>query len=514
MQSKSHSALLTSQSTLLTSLKIARSNLAMAEANTEMLEAQIKQTKAATPRSATAGPATPISGPGSRAVSNTVNGSGGDKTTPKASERGSSERVRPNSLYTSLPDTNPNGEKSGWGFWNGGKKRLAGLSESMSGLSTPTGEKSGFDFMSSVATAGPYSVALPPEPRYNRRSSDGFPGKSASVDDLSSGAVPAPLAGESGAGGEVGRLRQAYTTAQTRMDSMSKELTELKKGKVEMEAELENLSQALFEEANKMVADERRKRAEMEEALKEAKAEKDALRSTIIVLGGGGEDDAASTASTDTTEVGSFEPRDLDKHYEALRRSIHHVADGAEGVILSPKAVDKMPTLPEGTESAMMGHSNSDPGVQPEPLDSAPTARNSLERPGVVDGSIADIQAVASNPQLEAAVDLPEPIPEDQPVANPLSSTTSDSDARTTPEEGDMTAGAAGRVILDAEPNPWDDITPQNGPIDRPAETDGPKDGDMSDGADVGLKNKGVEDLDRLMQKLKDEELGNVVPVA
>lgn len=113
---------------------------------------------------------------------------------------------------------------------------------------------------------------------------------------------------------------------------MTKELAEMKKGKVEMEAELENLSQALFEEANKMVADEKKKRVEMEEALKEVKAEREALRDTIKVLGGQVESESSKgdpdEARDDVVgELPDFAPRDLDKHYEALRKSIHHVAD-------------------------------------------------------------------------------------------------------------------------------------------------------------------------------------------
>ncbi|KAI6040226.1 hypothetical protein EDC04DRAFT_2678036 [Pisolithus marmoratus] len=56
--------------------------------------------------------------------------------------------------------------------------------------------------------------------------------------------------------------------------------------KATLEAELESLSQALFEEANKMVAAERIKRAETEEELQEARKEKDALREALRVVEG------------------------------------------------------------------------------------------------------------------------------------------------------------------------------------------------------------------------------------
>ncbi|KAH9949032.1 hypothetical protein B0H21DRAFT_165737 [Amylocystis lapponica] len=53
-----------------------------------------------------------------------------------------------------------------------------------------------------------------------------------------------------------------------------------------LEAELESLSQALFEEANKMVSTERRKLAETEDELREARAEREALRSALRLVEG------------------------------------------------------------------------------------------------------------------------------------------------------------------------------------------------------------------------------------
>jgi len=54
--------------------------------------------------------------------------------------------------------------------------------------------------------------------------------------------------------------------------------------KATLEAELESLSQALFEEANKMVATERVKRAETEEELQEVRLEKDALKEALRLI--------------------------------------------------------------------------------------------------------------------------------------------------------------------------------------------------------------------------------------
>lgn len=124
------------------------------------------------------------------------------------------------------------------------------------------------------------------------------------------------------------------------MDAMNKELTELKTGKLEMEAELESLSQALFEEANKMVSEERKKRAEAEDSLKEVKEEREALKETIKVLGGQGEVIPVKEGTPVVRkEAKDFRPRDLDKHYEALRKTIHHVSDGTSPTIAFSEAV-------------------------------------------------------------------------------------------------------------------------------------------------------------------------------
>lgn len=171
---------------------------------------------------------------------------------------------------------------------------------------------------------------------------------------------PAVSPGHSQMMQEFAKMRSAYLSSQGKMEAMAKELTDLKKGKIEMEAELETLSQALFEEANKMVADERRRRLEGEEMLKEVREEREVLRETIKVLGGqveeakksptppeikvGGDEEGGESQSKkktkkeggegeddDDVDDENWKPRDLDKHYEALRKTIHHVADGAGG---------------------------------------------------------------------------------------------------------------------------------------------------------------------------------------
>ncbi|WVW82149.1 hypothetical protein I302_104155 [Kwoniella bestiolae CBS 10118] len=309
------------------------------------------------------------------------------------------ERPRPTSLHItanelagagsgglSAPSSsgglNSSSNSNSWGFWNGGKKKVTGAlshvhvpsassvidafqQPSRPGTPNPDGHprKSTESISNWIPTSpsAPYSVPISsaPRPAPNRTSthhsvlSKSFNDQPSLSRSMSVMNVPS-VAGQrsvsartssSVSSEELSTLRQAYSAAVAKMDGMSKELAELKKGKVEMEAELENLSQALFEEANKMVADERRRVAELEDSLKEVKEEREALRDTIKVLGGKVEDipkishpnehhdekrGEGEQEEEDEDEEEEFRPRDLDKHYAALRKSIHHVASGAD----------------------------------------------------------------------------------------------------------------------------------------------------------------------------------------
>lgn len=90
---------------------------------------------------------------------------------------------------------------------------------------------------------------------------------------------------------ELDSLKAQFSTMQTEhsalksshasLDASHKTLT---KDKQSLEEELESLSQALFEEANKMVADERKKCAAYEEELEVCRSEKDALKGALKVV--------------------------------------------------------------------------------------------------------------------------------------------------------------------------------------------------------------------------------------
>ena len=245
-------------------------------------------------------------------------------TTPRASE----ERTRPASLQIA----NDKGSSSFGGFFN--KRKLANVNIPSSAqiaqaTSRPTTPIQNTDF-SFLTGSTPDAVPRSPQSARSATLHDSIP-RSSSTTNLSGTSSRAHYDDYVG-------LRKNVADSNKKIDGLTKELADLKRGKLEVEAELENLSQALFEEANKMVADERKKRAEVEESLKEVKDEREALRQTIKVLGGGAPEPEVEPEKVveeremeDEKEDDSFSPRDLDVHYEALRRSIAHVKDGTDG---------------------------------------------------------------------------------------------------------------------------------------------------------------------------------------
>ncbi|WVQ62335.1 uncharacterized protein L199_000474 [Kwoniella botswanensis] len=406
----SHSTLLTSLKIARSNLAMAEANSEMLEAQLKRTSATSAASKAGTSRNvsgpATTTPGTPqLSATASRSsadhirattTSNSVASPASAARTPARVSL--EERTRPTSLHITanelagaggLTAPSPGGLSStsnsnSWGFWNGGKKKVTGAlshvhvpsassvidafqQPSRPGTPNPDGQpRKSTDSISNwipTSPAAPYSVPLPganARPLPNRtathqavlsKSLNEQPSLSRSmsvmnVPSMASQRSVSARTSSTVSNEELSTLRQAYSAAVAKMDGMSKELAELKKGKVEMEAELENLSQALFEEANKMVADERRRVAELEDSLKEVKEEREALRETIKVLGGKVEDipqishthpeeDKEESNKVEEERDGDeeeemFRPRDLDKHYAALRKSIHHVASGAD----------------------------------------------------------------------------------------------------------------------------------------------------------------------------------------
>ncbi|KAI8992924.1 hypothetical protein BD414DRAFT_458322 [Trametes punicea] len=110
--------------------------------------------------------------------------------------------------------------------------------------------------------------------------------------------------------------------------------------KAALEAELESLSQALFEEANRMVATERRKLAETEEALREAREQGEALKNVLRLVE---RDNTRASVASEASEP------------TAPSRSRHRASSSAVGIkslpvsgAATPRSQPSSPALPSG----------------------------------------------------------------------------------------------------------------------------------------------------------------------
>jgi len=130
----------------------------------------------------------------------------------------------------------------------------------------------------------------------------------------------------------------AVPNRQKEIDELTAELKREREGrqaavaqKEAVESELESLSQALFEEANKMVSTERRKLAETVDELKELQAEREALRNALRLV------ESQSRSSQNATPAGS--PR---------QSHAHTLSASSARAIKSPPST--RPSSPDGDE--------------------------------------------------------------------------------------------------------------------------------------------------------------------
>jgi len=277
------SALLTqshkSHDELETTLKLAKSNLQLALANNEMLEEALKRES--------------VSG-------------GKDLGWRRWSEHPDQRRVRGAVKETSLE------RRSTDGLSPSSSHTVVSPLPSASPLAasfTPTSDSSG-STPTSPAILPPVSPPPQHTPQASASSQDTrffrfrFGGGSSSPNLASSSASkqippsrpqsPQPQALRKAGLVEASHLTSASLPSLVNNDKETELLAELEaerlksltvaKEKANLEAELEGLSQALFEEANKMVAQERIKCAEMEEELKHTQREKDALKSAMRIV--------------------------------------------------------------------------------------------------------------------------------------------------------------------------------------------------------------------------------------
>ncbi|KAM5533740.1 hypothetical protein V8D89_012613 [Ganoderma adspersum] len=144
--------------------------------------------------------------------------------------------------------------------------------------------------------------------------------------------------------------------------------------KIALEAEIESLSQALFEEANKMVATERMKLAETEEQLREAREQSEALKNVLRLF-----ERDTEAASTRTHVVDGIVEDDT----VPLRSRRHRASSSAVG-IKSPSS--GIPS-PEQSRPATPSYSPNDGPPSARTIVAGPSSPPSIPSPNETIGS-------------------------------------------------------------------------------------------------------------------------------
>lgn len=256
---------LRTQTELETSLKLARSNMQLALANNEMLEEALRRESAS--GSKDVGWHRRSDRPESRQGLNIRDGSGEGSTRP-ASRQGSLSITSTPTSESASPSIPTSPEV---------KSVASPPPPPQSAPAAPTDSRFfRFRFGSSSASTSPNpnAKAGPSRPRTPslKKPTDSVRDRDAS--HLTSASLPSLVSDTNRREAELVAELEAERAARV------KATTE----KTNLEQEVESLSQALFEEANKMVAEERIRAAEILEELRQVRAEKEALRSAMQII--------------------------------------------------------------------------------------------------------------------------------------------------------------------------------------------------------------------------------------
>ncbi|KAG9094646.1 hypothetical protein FRC06_010614 [Ceratobasidium sp. 370] len=193
---------------------------------------------------------------------------------------------------------------------------------------------------------------------------------------------------------EVERVFEDSKAREDELEKVKKELEaerktseELEKEKSRVQDEIESLTQSLFEEANKMVADERRRAAEVEALLRETEEERDAVRGAMRVVEGENgrlrelsagrisQESAKVPTSEPTRSVTPPRPGSSHSSHEG-DRSIHKedVPTPANGVESVSVPTDMLPPAPESSPDPWKAQPpNASPPQTPPRIHSLPT---------------------------------------------------------------------------------------------------------------------------------------------
>ncbi|CAE6501643.1 unnamed protein product [Rhizoctonia solani] len=199
-----------------------------------------------------------------------------------------------------------------------------------------------------------------------------------------------------------------------KLDAEKKLSSELEKEKASVQEEIESLTQSLFEEANKMVADERRKMAEVEALLRETEEERDAVRGAMRVVEG-------ENGRLRELSAGSAK-KEEEKLEEESKPDVDQAPSNAKE---EPKDTDKAPEPEKVEVEAKPDPVKVESEVKPDPETAKPDSNKveSLPLNGPEPETVDDVESDTDNARTSfESARADSATKESSPVVSPVSS--------------------------------------------------------------------------------------------
>ncbi|KAK4053587.1 hypothetical protein OIO90_003826 [Microbotryomycetes sp. JL221] len=330
-------------------LKIAQSNLTLAETHSQFLEETLKKRDSSVRSSQTlAGGSSPA--PSSQQMMSRHSASGAPLPSippHRASVDGATDSSRPSSRSSHSHSGNNNDD---------GNKLTSGFFARLPSVRKPIAAISG-THASNRSSAG--STSHSQQSRHVKRSSSSSPHRGNDSirnrlsADLSSHPSPRDLASKShqelvqeviALHHQVSSLEQSYygmqstnTSMRKTADKLATKCAELEKTKDDLMAELENLSMELFQEANTMVAEERKTRAKAEEEVERLRTEVASLRAELDGRKGGDHKRGSVSSSTTTTTLDAGKADNTYNNNTLKGRDLAALREGVKEGLPTPK---------------------------------------------------------------------------------------------------------------------------------------------------------------------------------
>ncbi|KAI0358716.1 hypothetical protein OH77DRAFT_1209569 [Trametes cingulata] len=192
--------------------------------------------------------------------------------------------------------------------------------------------------------------------------------------------------------------------------------------KAALEAELESLSQALFEEANKMVATERMKRAETEEALREAREQGEALKNVLRLVE---RDSARASTSSDASRPAEPPAGPLRSRHRATSSAVGIKSLPASGAA-SPRSHPASPALPSSdlpsSATTIVATSSSTPALDEGDTTIVAPSPSETAHASSVDTKSSELTVLSPDATLHGSPEpsnSPTPSPDPSPLSAP-----------------------------------------------------------------------------------------------